>query len=528
VHARRVRLEPRLVRRGLGATIEASVSGSVSGAKSSITNSDAYQAVSNIYAQGNAYTGGYAGSVASSAISSVSSSVLANLPPQVVSAINTGEQVVANGKPVVDLMKGLMDKTATEQQAIAAMAVIVGMANPVAGAAVAAMGETTVALSEGLTSILKNAGLLDGTADGRFAISNQAYVGLRIYCSSTDCPYAMPYGPLDPQWFHIRSYIDLLNLMGNGRPPANNVPGYPRYFPSDTSRKINEPFIQLYMQSLLRSQPPSQDTWSQLLAANTWQAPGCSIPNNTDANRQGYYYALGVAPDSKQVPPFSPTQSYLCPAKVGDVDWATQRGPGDTPITIDQTRMQTQLAKMQQHAPTAFEIFFNTLLNKNLEFWANGQPFVPVRTLLSGAAIVWNATHQSGKGQCYSPPSDPIDNPFQSWDLQPNGGPQGPRDPIQEIAGYEGSTITYIVGPNGGLLDTRSQLNSDSPDLCVNLGPLLGGNAPIGGGASSAAKTAAAVVALPAVAAAGTLLYAYATGQAIDTVVKGAWRWLTR
>ena len=96
----------------------------------------------------------------------------------------------------------------------------------------------------------------------------------------------------------------------------------------------------------------------------------------------------------------------------------------------------------------AFDKYFSALLAKDIEYWANAQPYIPVRTLLSGAAQAWNLSHSSSKTVTYPP------TPGKSGILEP--------------------VVSQILGPVGvyATQGTTAGANNEPP-LTINLGPAI-------------------------------------------------------
>ena len=110
----------------------------------------------------------------------------------------------------------------------------------------------------------------------------------------------------------------------------------------------------------------------------------------------------------------------------------------------DQQKYYGRPVKTVPHDP--FRDFFNLMLVKNLQLWANGQPYVRPRDLLHAARDAWNSQHD-GPQQCYSY--------VDQWYVE--GIPM-----LAGILGEQGDTANYIATGSG---------RHDDP-LCVNIGAL--------------------------------------------------------
>jgi len=457
----------------------------------------------------------------SSGASSTLNSVLQGLPPDVTAALNTGSTIIKNGKPAIDLaIKIGQGGTPNPQEVVAGFAAVAGMINPAVGAALAAGGEAVIGILDAMQAIFSALGLY--TVPDR----SWTYVGLlrASTAGSVNGDY-VPHAPdpktgvKDPLWLTFPDYITLWNFLGAGiQPPSVVAAGhnYQFYNPDAVSGARNAPFITAYLVALLRRQPLNKTVFSQY-AAGTVSTPcrGTGYTGNVQC-------------------------SMLVPATVDDsgkacCGWCTEANcgclfmgpaPANLPTCgssdILGQSFAEQVGNFNAFSPTPFEIYFNTLLVQNLEYWANAQPFVPVRALLAAAVTAWNSAHSSATTQCFLP-----ENPDSKVGPDPvsGGGNFGGWTNGQQWSSgvfYKGNTISWVLGPYGGQTDAIS-IESDQPQICVNTGPSAASTA-----TTSALKSAAlAAVAVPSAAvgtaAVGTLAYSYATGEAFGAVVKSLW-----
>jgi hypothetical protein len=390
-----------------------------------------------------------AGSVASFAASTLSANsgtILQALPTNIQSAIATGQTYIQNGIPAFDLASTIGSGGVPSSQQV-----VLGLA-AVAGAINPIAGGIMLAAGEAIEGV-GQAFQSVFTALGLYSPPTPAwaYVGLIRY-GIDPIPYPpQAGGAVDPAWMTFPSFFNIPNLALN-TPPNMPAP----YQPDAASSVRNGPFIGILSAGYMRQTPPDSTTLGEV---------------NAHVDSSG---------------------DKLIPGKPGD----------GYPYLA--------LATLQPYAPTHFEQYFNTLLIQNLTYWANGNPFLPVRTLLGAAQGVWNAAN-TGAQVCFQPGT--VDWPF---------GVNGSIPPYQQY----GSTIPWLLGPSGGLTDNLTPTLSDNPQLCVT--------APNGPGVTSAtvapgappANVAASVAAVPIGVGLGVVAYSLALGQARDTALKGLWGWV--
>ena len=439
---------------------------------------------------------------------SAANSAVSSLPPEVQQAMSVGRQVISNGKPAIDLISLIsshqpIDAVDLETKVIAAEAAIAGMVYPPAGALMAAAGALSIGLQQGLIAIFGALGLLSQPP------KTWKYLGLIRQDADTT-----PASPSDPAWIHISNRLDLYNFIMNGRVEISQAQadlaksafgqtwapqtGYPALEYSGDQQEGMQTFLDLWQMALLRRAPPDKTIWSQAFAFSCNLGTPNPLNKQTNGNTTGQIYCSAVTD-----PSWTTSQ------------WVNCSNQGDAACTYrtSYSDYQSQMKAMRAAAPSDFEQFFNLMLCRNLEFWGNGLPFVPVRYLLRACAKAWNLTHL-GPQVCIQPTT--FSSPA---DLQSSVG----SGTLAGTGGLYQSTIPGILSPIGGWLDVTPQL-SNSPPLCVNTGPSSGASIT----SSTTSSLATAAVAVPAVAAIGTFAYSYATGQAVETVVKNAWRWLTK
>jgi hypothetical protein len=203
-----------------------------------------------------------------------------------------------------------------------------------------------------------------------------------------------------------------------------------------------------------------------------------------------------------------------------DVDSATRNTPYLNLLATALTRLTPQPVPGGT-PPTAFEQYFNALLVQNLTYWANGQPFVPVRSLLAGTVTAWNASH-GGPAVLFQPGTT-----AEPFGISPS---QYVLAPLGASTAVYASTITWILSPIGGEVDGNSSILGDSPALPINSpdgsNDLNARNIGSGAASTPVAQVAAATLAVPLGVAMGAVAYSLALGQARTAALKGLWRWL--
>lgn len=484
--------------------------------------------VSAAYNTADSYTGGLVSSTTQSSIQQL----VASFPPDVQQAISTGQQVARNGQPALDLVSKIAGGgVPSVQETCVAFAGLVSMINPYAGALVLIGGEAIQGALDGLKSLFNALGFYPPVPP------TYGYTGLHRCVVGGDCSNPIPLPPdyngnLDPNWIYFDDPLKFKNFVwGHNYYRAPNGTIWPPYSADATSDVANRNMIDLYWHCLLRSKPMDPGVYAAKWSYSCGNSPSPDIWRGTDTHGSLY-----------------------CPASTDGSD------PANTCTKAARVPYIIEL----NDSPSPFEIFANQMMVKNLEYWANGLPFLPPRLLLAYAQIAWNKRHQNDKVDLtgfsqlfglgkdwpeyanaipikvdpakntitYHPAPSQGDNTFYfdgAVPVKPNHSmipESNGADPSCFLGSWPfgGSTISALLGPWGGVIDTRTRIASDSEPLTINAGSLISSPAPVA--TKSAAVTAA--VAVPATAALGTVIYAYATGQAVDVVLKGVWRGVKR
>lgn len=158
--------------------------------------------------------------------------------------------------------------------------------------------------------------------------------------------------------------------------------------------------------------------------------------------------------------------------------------------------------------PQPFDSFVAILLKRNLQNWANAQPFISPRDLLHNAIRAWNRVHS---GWCTENAPCPAAGTISTTCYKP-----APPYSSGSNAGH--SIVSLILGPDG---DWPNYQN-DAPPLCVNVGPpwkrikLLA----VGSPDKFAAMAKARVASTPSLA---TMAVYGAAGLAAVALLKPAW-----
>lgn len=271
---------------------------------------------------------------------SLSPTDLAAIGPTIRSALGTGLGVVQGAMPAFELMSTIANGQTPDPQAVVlAMGSAVGLANPLAGAAIIAAGEIAQGASAATEALLKGLGLLSDT------IKPIVYRGL---IKAGD---AVPNGPTSEKWIPWSSFA---------RGYASSANGIPYEY--------------------------------------VWQ----HMTNN----------AAPAAPDSFMM-------SQLLYAMMRDGEKPGQPGPAPK---------------------NEFERFFFELLKKDVEYWANANPYVPPRVLLSAAAGTWNASHSASSSTTYKPPPGKFTTDVVPFILSASGSADG--------SGLEGKPLFVNLGPS--------------------------------------------------------------------------------
>lgn len=301
-------------------------------------------------------------------------SVLANLPPDVTSALNQGSQLVSSVKPAFDLAATLASGgVASEQQVLAAVAAVAAAINPAAGAIIAVGGELLVTIQAAVIALYTDLGWIGNLPP------TYNYVGL-LRANLDTIPFSPSAitGAVDPNWLSFTRGIDLVNFINMGRAATSTALAMPDYSPNQATQTANDPFIQMYVSALLRQQPITVDTVSQIVC--TMQFVACL--DNPSANKLNNGTGCEL-----RTPGVANAQGQFCKY----LGWNNT-----DPVCAS-------VGDFAAYSPDLFEIFFNTILRKNLEFWANGHAFVPAVQLLAAAAQVWNQGHGVMPQKTYQP-----------------------------------------------------------------------------------------------------------------------------
>lgn len=163
-------------------------------------------------------------------------------------------------------------------------------------------------------------------------------------------------------------------------------------------------------------------------------------------------------------------------------------------------QLDTRPVQGGRYTPNAFDRFFYTLLAEDIEYWANAQPYIPVRALLAGAAQVWNLSHSSSQTDVYPP----------------TPGTSGILEPV----------VSQILGPTGvyATEGTSAQNVNNEPPLTISLGSANGTTTAAPGTLSTGGKVALSVAVVAGSASAGVGLWAYLTKQAYTEAWSRVWR----
>jgi hypothetical protein len=396
------------------------------------------------------YAASYAASYAQS------SGLLQNLGSTAQSAVAMGSSIIQNGQPAFDLASTIGSGAApSQQQVVLGLAAVAGAVNPIAGAVMLAAGEGVEAISTAFQSIFQSLGLYSSPPP------SWQYVGLvRLNVDPIPFPPGAN-GQIDPLWMTFQNALQIpwpgfhnnpVNIgCGNAACTAGPVP----YSPNLASQTRDSPYLQLLKDAYLRQGPPTAMT--------------------------GMILSGHVSGGDPQV--------YV---------------PGPLPLS------PSMVQELNASAPSAFEQFFNVLVVQNLTYWANAQPFIPLRQLLIAAQQLWNASH-GGAATLIQP-----------FTLA--------NDQVAGMSFAYASTVSYLLGPNGGLVDAVTPVLRDLPALSINSPDGTNDLNAATSGPSASANAAAVVLdaapfaAAPAAIALGAIAYSLALGQARDAALKSLWR----
>ena len=427
---------------------------------------------------------------------SLANSLVAQLPAPVLSAVTSAQSYISQGTPAINLAEALASgKSVSALEVVGAVGATVGLVNPIAGAAIVAMGTIAVEFQNLLQSIFQAVGLYEPP------LPTYVFNGLlRAQDTVPYAPFAMNSSGgqmfYDPVWIALPDWLSMQKFMWHGdknhmAPVTGGFPGSGTNDGTAGVHTMKESYLAGFLNIALAAQMKPIDQWAWLYS---W-VPGGGGGGN---------WVKGVPTPAKP--------SALDPTQPHNIE-----GQSIFPSSV-----------FHQNAPGSFEEYFNKLLILNLTYWANGQPFMPVRTLLYGAATAWNSMHDgpysgatpcvagSSNSICYLPldggdQNDPRVQASKSGQAQMTvGGSFGGAD----IGGF-GTTIEWILGPAGAFADPSTTLQK-SPPLGINTGPFRSS-------IQSALDTPQKVVAVSAgVAAAGVTaatLYSFASGQTLGALV---------
>jgi hypothetical protein len=423
--------------------------------------------------------------------------LLQQLPPDIQNAISAGGTYIAQGKPAFDLAAALASgQSVTAVQVVGAVGAVAGMINPLAGAAVVAMGTIAVEFQNLLQGVFQLLGLYDKPSPA--AIFNGL---LRTDETIPYIPIINPDGTLtyDPTWVHVDTWQQLQDFFFYGTkyhkaPSRYQFPGPGGGDQETHTLKENNLFGLLSLALSMNMTPLEQWANSVGVATGSW------VGGDGQGGKNGVTYKPG---DPTKIDPNSE-----------DLSPSVMRRP---------------VKAFRQVDPASFEGYFNKLLILNLQYWANGQPFLPVRSLLYGAATAWNKSHVGPfklAGQC-SP--DHVVAGVQCWaPLDPenrndprviafNAGKTANAQNTNLVGStWEGSTIELVLGPVGSFADPSTTLTDAAP-LGINDGAY---NGPV----STASTVTAVAIGVPAAAVVGSVVYSLAMGKAWDFALRNAWK----
>jgi hypothetical protein len=418
-------------------------------------------------------------------LSSTAQNIYSALPPNVQTTLQTASTVINNAQPAFNLVSALVNgQSVTPQQELAALSAVVGVINPLAGAMLFSAGELFFAANDVFQQVFTALGLYSQPP------ASYDYIGLiRQGMDAVPAP-PLPSGQTDPKWMSFTDPQQVPIGLCVGSVPKNiQAPYSPKL---DTNWTERMPFLLLLYMAVLRSAPP---TFYTLQVVNR----GPVFINQGDGSWSG------------------------CSTNAtADVS----ASPGGANITSPYT-----MAVLQANAPSAFEIFFNRLLVLNLTYWANGNPYIACRDLLTAAVQVWNASH-GGPSVCFSPPPAGITETFD--------GVTQVNDKSAVPGMYYGPTYNYLLSPAGGLLSPINPAENDwSTGTAAGYGFCV--NSPDGSNVITAVTTppntitspasaplaiASAALALPAAVSIGAVGYSLAAGQPWNTAFGAIVDWV--
>lgn len=316
----------------------------------------------------------------------LSSEAQAVLTPDMKTVVNKGLQIAGDLTPTYNLIDTLAKGgTPDPQAAIAAMAGLATVANPVAGAVVMAAGELVFAFQQGVESLFRDLGLIDD------APKPVQFVGL------VKKGHPRPTGPSDlGVWWPWENFA-VVWFTGSATDYTYNRPDSRL-----TGTEVN-----------VTNTPESQVAWNLLFAA----ADG----DYTIHDRPGHFNITKTGPENGQHYRFIPTNT--------------------------------------------FEAFFFEVLKRDLEYWANGLPWIDPRILLDAAVKAWNDKHPPAPGAAYvySPPANEsaAHNPIliilsSKGDITGNGQ----RHTIDVVNGGHLLTSPPPAGPGGSVATVHAPVQS--------------------------------------------------------------------
>jgi hypothetical protein len=411
-------LPPIVLRRGPARLGIGDLTASASG---TVTSSGAYGAAAGALDTADKYTGGLTSSYAIDQTNKATAALWSSLSSDQQNALIQGSKALGQGEKLVDLISQMHGGLTKEQaialqtQTFATLAVLGGMVNPMLGAALAVWGALVIGFEEVMFSIFGYA--------GAYGLPPPQWTYTGLLRNNID---TIPYPPgadaqFAPTWLHFPTIEALNNFTYHGRPAGKDIPALP---PVDARAMTdsNLALWQLYQWALVRRTP-----WDQNVADSIVLTMFPTSANAADA-MTAFQQSEGL-----------------------DSTGFHNKGPG-APLDLS------------AYSPDAFEQFFNMILCANLEYWANGNPFLPIRKLLAAAVEAWNKTHPHATSQ-YTYKSYPasivtgVSNPTATWPSELSGPPG---------LIYYVNTVQAIISGYGGYLDPSTPRPAQDPDFSVN------------------------------------------------------------
>lgn len=164
---------------------------------------------------------------------------------------------------------------------------------------------------------------------------------------------------------------------------------------------------------------------------------------------------------------------------------------------------------MTPQPANGFEAFLIPVMQKNIEYWANANPYIDPRLLLGAAKTAWNQLHPPSSADITYHPAEygsPQVDSGAFW-VELLLGSSGDSQGTQRV-----KPLTVQMGPSSATI-------AASAPKRLSLAP-----APPPAATSPAVKVAAGTAAVAGATVVGAAVYGYATGKALDAVFTGAWR----